>query len=399
MKILQIINAFYPPCSYGGAAFVAHDISKELAKRGHKVTVYTTNMLSREKMFYSMHKPKYYEGIEVYYFHNTLFKPKLYSYFSNELFKAIKENISNYDIVHMHEYRSYISIIANHYAKKNNTPLILQAHGQLPRTMTLPKVKWIYDVLFGYRLLRDASMVIALSQMEAEQYMGMGIPEEKIVIIPNGIDLSEFADLPPKGAFKETFNIPKDNKIILYVGRIHWTKGIDFLLKAFAYLINKMSFKDVLLVVVGPDDGYLHEVKSLSSSLGVSNSVLFTGLISNKDKISAYVDSNVTVNVEPTNVFGLVPLEAAACSTPVIVSKGNAISKIVNRGKFGFSVDYNDLTGLVEIMRKLISDVLRNEMGKCGRKYVFENFGWDTIIDKYEMLYGDIIERTRMELT
>jgi glycosyltransferase involved in cell wall biosynthesis len=95
----------------------------------------------------------------------------------------------------------------------------LQVHGSLPRIGAKQQLKWIYDVLFGYRLLRDASKVIALTRVEAEQYRRMGVPEEKIAIIPNGIDLSEYAELPPKGVFKKKFNIPEDRKIILYLGQ------------------------------------------------------------------------------------------------------------------------------------------------------------------------------------
>jgi len=73
----------------------------------------------------------------------------------------------------------------------------------------------------------------------------------------------------------------------------------------------------------------LNKVKSLLYDLGVSDSVLFTDFWPEGDKIRAYVDSDVVVNVEPLNVYGLVSLEAAVCSTPVIVSKTNAISKIV----------------------------------------------------------------------
>jgi len=268
----------------------------------------------------------------------------------------------------------------------------LQAHGSLPRIMAKKRLKLVYDVMFGYRLLRDASKVIALTSVEAEQYKRMGVPEEKIAIIPNGIDPSEYAELPPKGCFKKKFNIPEDKKIILYLGRIHKTKGIDFLIRAYDHLIKKMNFKDAVLVIAGPDDGYLSEIKSLVQDLGISNSVLFTGLLSEKDKIRAYVDSDVVVNVEPLNVYGLVPLEAAACSTPVIVSKTNAISEVIAEGGFGFSVRYDDFITLAKTMKVILEDEeLVDKMGKNGRKFVFENFDWGKIVVKLEKVYEEIV--------
>jgi glycosyltransferase involved in cell wall biosynthesis len=236
--------------------------------------------------------------------------------------------------------------------------------------------------------------VIALSNAEAEQYKAMGVPEWKIAIIPNGIDLSEYAELPPKSSFKKKFNIPEDKKIILYLGRIHKTKGIDFLVKAYAYLVNKMKCKDAILVIAGPDDGYLSEVRSLAHDLGVSNSVVFTGLLSEEDKIKAYVGSNVLVNVEPLNVYGLVPLEAAACSTPVVVSRSNVISETVLNGRFGLSVKYGDVISLASVLHRVLNDEeLAKNLGKNGRKYALDNLGWDKVIKKLEKLYEEVAKR------
>jgi glycosyltransferase involved in cell wall biosynthesis len=224
----------------------------------------------------------------------------------------------------------------------------------------------------------------------------MGVSKEKIAIVPNGIDLSEFANLPPKGAFKKKFNIPEDRKIILYLGRIHKIKGIDFLIRAYAILKNKMNFKDAVLVIAGPDDGYLNEIKYLAQASGVSNSILFVGPLYGEDKLAAYVDSDVVVNVEPLNVYGLVPLEAAACSIPVIVSKTNAISEVVLNGKFGFSVKYGDVISLASVLyRVLIDEELAKNLGKNGRKYVFNNFDWSKIIEKYERVYEEVTNGKR----
>jgi len=392
MKILQVIPYFLPAYAFGGPVEVASQFSRELFKRGHDVVVYTTDAKDPNSRL-NVEPVRIVDGIKVHYMRNLtmMFVKKSKLFITPELVSKAKEEIKEFDVIHIHEYRSFQNIVVHHYAKKYGVPYILQAHGSLPRIMAKQKLKWIYDIFFGYKLLRDAKKVIALSQTEAEQYRDMGVPDEKIAIIPNGIDLSDYAGLPSKGEFKKKFNIPWEKKIILYVGRIHRTKGIDFLLKAFAYLIKKMKFKDALLVVVGPDDGYLHEVKSLSAFLGVSNSVLFTGLISNKDKISAYVDSSICCYLNPNEPFGLVSLEAAVSKLLVVVSEGTPMSEIVKRSGFGFSITYGDVLALVKTMEIVLKDEkLSNEMGKRGREYVFENFGWDTIIDKYEMLYGDI---------
>ena len=387
MKILQVINAYYPPYSAGGPAIVVHNISKALAKRGHEVTVYTTNALSKDELFQPKKNPNYSNGVKVYYFGNQVYKPSVHIYFSKELVKAIKKAIANYDLVHLHEYRSYISLVTSYYAKKHNIPHILQAHGSLPRIGSWRRLKWFYDILFGYRLLRNASRVIALSRVEADQYRRMGVPEEEIAIIPNGIDLSEYVNLPPKGAFKRKLGIPEDKEVILYLGRIHRIKGIDILVKAYAYLMMKMGYEDAVLVIAGPDDGFLSEVKSLVQYLGISRYVIFTGPLYGKEKFGAYADSDVVVLPSCYDTFPNVVLEAYACFKPVIASNIEAIPDIVLQGETGLLFQAGNIRELARaITYMLMHPEDAEKMGCNARKLVEEKFYIDKVVTHLEIL-------------
>jgi glycosyltransferase involved in cell wall biosynthesis len=304
-------------------------------------------------------------------------------------------NLDDFDVIHIHDARSFQGICTYLWDKIKQVPYVFQPHGsfllQTPEPCNLRTLKLFLDKLVSSKIVKNASKIIALSDFEAEQYKRMGVPEEKIATIPNGIDLSEYAELPPKGLFKKKFKIGDDRKIILYLGRIHTIKGIDILIRAYAHLKNKVKCKDAVLVIAGPDDGYLSEAKSLVDSLKLNGKVLFTGLLSEIDKIRAYVDSDIVVNVEPLNVYGLVPLEAAACSTPVIVSKTNAISEVVVAGGFGYSVKYGSITSLASMLyRVLIDEKLAENLGKNGRRYVLDNLGWDKIVEKYEKVYEEL---------
>jgi len=388
MKILQVCPKFHHSVA-SGSTIVAYHISKELASRRHLVVVYTSDM--KDKYTRMDCGVEEIDGVKIYRFGNlgTIATREMKIFVTPQIIWSLRSELRSFDVIHIHEYRSFQDIIVHHYAKKYGVPYVLQAHGSLLRVGAWRKLKWVYDVLFGYRLLRDSSRVVALSQVEAEQYMSMGVPEEKIAVIPNGINLSEYASLPPKGSFKRKFGIKEEEKIVLYLGRIHKGKGIDFLIKSFACMV-KNSMENVKLVIAGPDDGYLNQARYLVNSLGLKEKVLFTGMLSENDKINAYVDSHVVVNVEPTNVFGLVPIEAVACSTPVIVSKGNAISEVIHKGKFGFSVKYGDIDDLSGIMDKMLNnDELLEEMGQRGRKYIFENFGWSKIVGELEKVYEE----------
>jgi glycosyltransferase involved in cell wall biosynthesis len=391
MRILQVIATFYPALAFGGPVKVAYKLSEELAKRGHEVEVYTTNAYDQTRDFESKYKTQIMNGFRVTYFKNLIRPGKLF--LSPEMIFALRKNVRNFDVVHTHFGRQAYDIAVNHYCRRYGVPYVLHAHGSLPRFMEKQKLKLIYDMFFGDRILRGASKVIALSSAEAVQFRNMGVPDERISVIPNGIDLLECANLPPKDSFKKEFGVKRNQRIVLYLGRIHKTKGIDFLIKAYALLIEDSRFHDVTLVIAGPNDSYVNEARILTNALGVSNRVVFTGFLNEYEKVSAICDSSVVVSPEKFNVFLVVPLEAAALGKPVIVSNTNYISRIVREGKFGFSVDYGNTKELAEKMGKLLGDSnFTIDMSQNGRSFVSKNFNWNTIITNFEKLYKEIIE-------
>ena len=379
MRILQIVPFFSP--ERGGSVIAPYYLSKYLAKRGHEVTIYTTDYQIDSDYVQSL------EDVRVVPFHSIanigmmLISPGVSS--------QLKKEINDFDVIHMHNFRSYQNIIAHHYAKKYGIPYLLQAHGSVLPFFQKQILKKLYDWVWGYRILRDASKVIALTNTEAEQYKKMGVNEDKVEIIPNGIDLKNYENLPPKGMFKQKYRI-NDEKIILYLGRIHQTKGIDLLVDTFADLSKEL--KDVRLVIAGPDDGFSSTLKKQIDDLYINDRVLFTGPLYGRDKLEAYVDADVFVNPRADEIFGLVFLEANACGTPLICSKGCGIANVID-GKTGFAV-HNDKDQLQDVISKILSDEeLKVRFGRKGKMLVRKEFGWDKIVRKVEKVYLSLIER------
>jgi glycosyltransferase involved in cell wall biosynthesis len=388
MKILQVIPYFPPAYAFGGPVKAAYQISKELVKRGHEVVVYTTDAKNLDSRL-NVEPVKFVDGIKVHYVRNLslmLIKgSKLF--ITTEIGLRAKE-IREFDIVHLHEYRTYQNIIIHRYAKKYGVPYVLQAHGSLPRIMAKQWLKRIYDALFGYTLLRDASKVIALSGVEAEQYKGMNVPEEKIATIPNGIDLSEYTNLPPKGCFREKFGIKGKEKIVLYLGRIHKIKGLDILVKAFAKVIEDLG--DVRLVVVGPDDGYLNELKALINALRIEDNALILGPLYGEDKLEAYVDADVYVLPSRYETFPMSLLEAVACGTPVILTKNCGVAEYF-RDKVGLVVNPNS-SRVREALIEMLLDQKRQDIFRENCKTVIEQFNISKTVSELEEVYEEIVE-------
>jgi glycosyltransferase involved in cell wall biosynthesis len=380
MKTLQMIPAFYPALAYGGTVNVAYNISKELAKRGHEVTVYTSDTLdkdSRQKENFAV-----INDIKVYYFKNISNRLAWARFVLNTgVISALRKNINDFDIIHLHGFRNFQNIFCYYYAKKHNIPYVMQAHGDLPYANQKVLIKKAIDSIIGYRLLHDASKVIALNKTEADQYKKMGVSENKIEIVSNGIDLLEYKCLPEKGHFRNKHHIHNNEKIILYLGRIHKTKGIDMLVEAYSDLVKDL--KESRLVIVGPDDGHLSELKKQTDELGIEDKVLFTGPLFNRDKLTAYVDADVFV----TPKFSGLPvtfIEACACGLPIITTtEGDDIDWI--NDNVGFVVEYDKCSIYQAVLKILQDEKLWNDFSNNGKNLALQELNWDKIVTKMEM--------------
>jgi glycosyltransferase involved in cell wall biosynthesis len=265
-------------------------------------------------------------------------------------------------------------------------PYVLQAHGSLPRIVSRKMLKKLYDSLWGYRLLKDAARVIAVTPAEAEQYQAMGINENKIKIVPHGIDLTEFADLPQRGEFREKYGLGEEQRIILYLGRVHKIKGLDLLAQAFADLARNKN--DVRLVVAGPNDGYLTELSKLTTDLEINDRVIFTGPLYEQDKLKAYVDADIYVLPSVYEIFGITVLEACACGTPVIVTDRCGIAGAID-GQAGLVVPY-DKNRLKNAREQLLNDdKLRQKFGEQGKALAREKFNWEKAGEEVERIYQE----------
>jgi len=377
MKILHVIPYFNP--QRGGDVNVCYHITKHLVKLGHDVTIFTTDFEFDEKFARTLN------GVRVVPIHCYI-NMQLFLY-APLMKKKLKKEINNFDIIHVHDFRTYQNIVIHRYAKKFGIPYILQAHGDIPILSEKQTLKKLYDIVWGKRILNDASKIIALTSIESKQYIAMNADGKKIEIVPNGIDLNEYNNLPKKGEFRKIYSIRKDEKIILFLGRLHQIKGINLLVDAYSELIKELF--NVRLVIVGPDEGSLSTLKRQITSLNISDKVLFTGPLYEIDKLRAYVDADVYVLPSIYETFPNTVLEAWTCGTPVIVTKGCSISDIVENA--GCVVNYNKYE-----LKNAIIKVLRNDeeikmLKENGKRLITQTFNIDSCINKIVELYRQFI--------
>lgn len=380
MKILQVIPRFNP--ILGGGVNVVYNVSKALAKRGHQVTIVTTKCDLSEETADEISN----FGVEIIPF-NYLFD--LHLFIPSPSFKGwLSKNIRDFDIIHLNGARSYQNNIVLKYATEYGVPYVLQPHGSILRIFEIKYLKLIYDLVWGNNILMNSSRVIALHQLEEEQIKSRGIVENKIDIVPNGIDLMEFSDLPQRGQFRRKYNINKNKKIILFLGRLHKIKGLNLLLKVFSELNEYIE--ETLLIVVGYNDGLLESLQKQVAYLRLIDKVIFTGPLCGNEKLEAFIDADVYVLPSIYDTFPLTIMEACACGIPVVTTDRCGIANIV-KDKVGYVVEYNSDQLRQALIDLLTDDDLRKKFGMEGERLVKEEFNWHKIILKLEKTYQDAI--------
>ena len=380
MKILQVISYFNP--KFGGDINVCTNLSKQLAKRNHEVTIITTDFCF-DGLYADTIRG---EGVSVIPFpcraHYGLFL------YTPSIKNWLEKNLMEFDVIHLHNYRSHQNAVVRIFSLRYKIPYIVQAHGNVLPLFEKLFLKKCFDMVWGKKILKNAALCIALTKTESDQYEKMGVPIKKIAIIPNGIDISQYDDLPLRGQFRSKYQIPKEVRIILSLGRIHKIKGIDLLISAFSRLCSKMS--DVKLVIAGPDEGDLSQIQEQIRELKLENDVLFTGPLYGKAKIEAYVDADVYVLPSRYESFSNTVLEAWACETPVIATKNCCISDTIRYTDDSAVVEFDPVQMQEKILDLLTHEEKRKKMGLKGKKLVQDNFDISKVVQKIEEIYETI---------
>lgn len=398
MKILHVAHFFYPCLSAGGVVNASYQIALKQSK-DNKVKGYSTDSCKERLKFPNGRYDIDVDGIKVDYFRNLSNRFKMKTMLDTPLFAffRIRKDIQNHEIIHIHEHRQTLAIIASYFARKNNIPYIVQAHGSVLPFFQKEGLKNLFDKVFGFRILHNASCVFALTEVEKEQYLKMGVDEDRIEIVPLGINLEEYENLPEYGNFRNRFNIANEDKLILFVGRIHEIKGLGLLIDAFNDLINGNIDNDygydeinggkgIKLAIVGPDDGYLSKLEEIIKEHSLEGSVIITGPLYKEEKQEALVDCDLFVMPSRYESFTTSGLEAMACGKPLVLTKNNHIHDWVD-GNVGIVCD-DEKESLKSSIEKILSDDdLSKTFGENGKMLIEEKYNWDIINNQILDIY------------
>lgn len=392
MKICYCTLGFPPATGLGGPTLNAYYLTKALVARGHAVTVACTNLASRHEKLFPETRRVLCEGVEVVYFNTYRLMPLgLHSFglfVSPGMVGFFKRELKNYDLLHLEGLRAFDNIAGSHFCRKYNVPYVTQGRGTIRPISSSLVAKHIFDRLFGRRILESCALFIASSISEVSDFNGYIRPGQKVVVIPNGINVAEYAKLPERGGFRRQRGIAEP-KVVAYLGRVHAQKGIDHLIRAFA---GSRFRRETRLLIIGPDDGYRVRLASLAPELGLANSVTFIGTLTGEQKLKAYVDTDVAVYAGESESFGMVPFEAAMCGVPTITSEGSACAQLMTGFGAGFVVPYGDTEKLAQALDGILSNVEEaSQKVRAAREKIKEQLCWEKVAQQYEEAYESVL--------
>ncbi len=393
MRLLCVTPSYWPAIQYGGPVVSVHGLNRVLAKKGVDVTVYTTNAGLGGKV--PVNQEVQIDKVRVTYFGFTSFFEFMGStgwQFSMEMTDAIRRTLKTFDIIHINGLWNYPVAVTAHYCRKYEKPYILSLQGMFyPYTLAKKAwKKWPYYKLITKRDIQNAAAIHCLTEYEKSKSHSIMDISNRLFVIPNGVDLSGFDDLSTGDNLRDRFPMLKNKKVILFLGRINWIKGLDILSQSFGKIARERD--DLHMLIVGPDEGgYKKKVIKWLENEGISKHVTFTGMLKGKEKLEAFKGSDIFVLPSYSEGFSMSTLEAMYCRLPVIISDQCHFPEIAqyDAGKV-ISCDFNQLA---QAMEQLIdNEELRKKMGENGRKLIESKFSWDKVAVQMIEAYEDIIK-------
>lgn len=388
LKVMMLTWEF-PPRIIGGISPHVYYLSTSLTKEDAKIYVVTCD-------FPGASEHETVGGVEVYRidsYKNPSPDFASWVYLMNMNMQkeaaAIFNRIGGVDIFHAHDWLVATAGIGLKHVFRR--PLLATIHStEIGRRNGLHSdyEKMIHETEAW--LTYEAWRVICCSNyMISHVKWAFGLPEDKLVMIPNGVDVNEYekdanVDL---SSFRMKFALPEE-KIVLFVGRLVYEKGIHVLINAVPKILDKVNAK---FVIVG--SGYMKEsLSEIVKKIGLAHKVLFTGFLDDETLRNLQKCADVSVVPSLFEPFGIVALEAMAAKSPVVVSDSGGLSEIVEHDVTGVKVYPNNSDSLAwGVTRVLLDEKYANWLRENAYKKVKENFSWEKISHQAKNVYNNVL--------
>lgn len=305
-----------------------------------------------------------------------------------DLIKVTEKAVAGADVVHIAGMWEEIQHRAAREAVRQNVPYVISPHGMLD-PWSLRRSKWVKRAALAWRVRKNLNRAAALHftcAVERDLVAGLKLRPSSVVE-PNGLDLSEFEDLPPADQFRKHHRTLQNQRpIVLFLSRIDPKKGLDLLIPAFA-----AGPKEAMLAIAGPDlIGYQREVEAMVRQHAIQDRVIFTGMLRGRDRVEAMAAATIFALPSYQENFGIVVAESLAAGVPVIISDQVNIHAEITAAGVGGVVPAQIEPLARELRRWLGDEPLRSQAALMCRPFVREHYDWNKIAERWKVHYSQL---------
>lgn len=383
LNVLPIVSARAggPPAFVGPAA-------RELERLGHRVRTIATDLaLAPGARPQRRVLPDEVQAALAAAGHHTLYPtrfPRRLLY-SPELARGARTAAATASVVHLHSLWLHPQYAGYRAAAAAGVPYIVSPHGALdPALATRGRLrKRLTTDAWQRRMLDGARMIHITTDVEAELIadIARAVPR---ALVPVGVDLDEFDDLPERDVFRRTRLGGYDGPVVLFLSRLSYKKGIDLLIEGFAHVRRRLESR---LVIAGPDDERLTpSLRGVAARHGVLEDVQFVGPVFGEDRRAAFASADLWALTSHTENFGVAVIEAMAARRPVVISPAVNLAPQVAAADAGLVAELNPVA-IADAIQAVLSDPARSHtLGRNGRKFA-ERFDWPIVASELERMY------------
>lgn len=382
MKIIHIIDSLDP--TKGGPSLSVPSLAAAQAHLGHNVSI---AFLRDGNLVGTPHEA----SVPIPHFNKVDLSEITSHKFSNKFFtqagaQVLSRLIADSDIVHMHGVWDPFLIYAGKLSIQYKKKFIFAPRGML-HPWSLNQKKWRKKFMLFFlmkKILNNCTFIHALNQIEAQTVKKLNI-RSPIKIFPNGIFPNQFEKLPAPGSFYKFFPSLKKRPFILFLARLHYVKGLDYVADVFAEISQK--FADIDLVIAGPDKGAKKSFEKKIIAHGVKKRVHIVGPLYGEKKFAALMDAKCFFLPSRQEGFSVSIVEAMAMAVPVVISENCNFPEIAQH-EAGLVSPLKRESLIDALSTIILNEQFREKIAAAGKNLIFSNYSWYTIakniLDEYD---------------
>jgi glycosyltransferase involved in cell wall biosynthesis len=392
MRVLKVVQSYFPFQDRGGPVVKVRALARGLAKRGQRVTVLTADLglggdygsgLRIQRCRWGWQAEE--DGVETIYLSTVAHYRALT--LNPRVVAFCRSSIPQFDLVHLYGLYDLLGPAVSFFCRRRGIPYVIEPMGMYRPIDRSFRMKRLWHGSLGEIYWRNAAQIVATSEMEQQELVEDGVPADKVIIRYNGIDVRASENRLPHGAFRKKWEIPDDEPLVLFLGRLIPRKGADILIEAFSEACPKSG----RLVIAGPEGepGYRAILERRVRESGIESRVTFTGALYDDDKSALMSDADIFALPSRYENFANSAAEAIAFGIPVIITDCCGIRSLVDR-RAGLVIA-PEKQALVGALRNLISDPVLFAKLKAGCNEVAAELGWNRLSGQMESHYIKIL--------